>query len=126
MFLPVLGFLGISLLGWLVIGGAATAATTIYSAEVQKKEAEKAREAVTAAESRRQKLAELEAGEYVALTEKQMKIQAMQSQTKTLVELIDRQDQAAAPQIYTLPAAQKTNPLDRINAAIDDFIKGRG
>jgi len=124
MFMPVLGFLGIAL-GWWILAGVA-AATTVVSAEVQRKEASKARSAQVALEKKRQKQLELEAGEYVALTEKQMKIQAMQSQTKTLVELIDRQDQAAAPQIYTLPTAQKTNPLDRINAAIDDLIKGRG
>ena len=104
-----------------LIGAGAVAATT----EVQRREASKARSVAEAAERKRQQAIELEAGEYVELTEKQMKIQALQSQTRTLVELIDIQDGTAAPQIYTLPAAQSTDPLDRINAAIDDFIKGR-
>lgn len=112
--------------GWLALSVAAAAGTT---AIVQHQTAKSASKAQSAAQERAQDAArkqyELEAGEYQELTEKQMKIQAMQSQTRTLVELIDKQDQAAAPQVYTLPVPQSKDPIGRINAAIDDFIKGR-
>lgn len=103
-----------------IMGGSVAGATAV-TAEVQRKAASKAQ---SKAMEEQRKVRELEAGEYTELTEKQMKIQALTSQTRTLAELIDRED-GRTPQIYTLPSVQSTNPIDRINAAIDDFIKGR-
>ena len=113
--------------GWtaLAIGTGVTVAAVQRQQETKgaKKARSSARKRAGAAQERQRRFLELQAGEFDLITEKQMKIQAMQSQTKSLVELLDRQK--PAPRVLTLPTPRSTDPVLQINRAIDDFIKGR-
>ena len=64
-----------------------------------------------------------EAGEYQDINRQQMAIQAMTSQTQQLDQVLAAQSNP--PNILTLPSAESTDPLERINRAIDDFLKGK-
>lgn len=107
----------------LLIAGGVAAGTTIYAVEKQKSEGAKARRKAEQEKERERKWLEEQAGEYQEIGERQMAIQAMQAQTRTLADLLD-QDQPA-PRILTMPTTQSPDPMQRINRAIDDFVKGR-
>ncbi len=68
---------------------------------------------------------ELEAGEHwEELNREQMELQSQMSQIKLLSDVITSKRQGA-PRILQLPAAKTYTPAERMNAAIDDFLKRR-
>jgi len=108
---------------------AALIGATIYSVESSKsqtKKAIKSQEKQLAAQMAMQEEqleAEIElAGQQQTLTEKQMKLQVGQRQIEILANLFDEQDRTE-PEIYYLPTAEPTSPFERINLAIDDFVR---
>jgi len=62
------------------------------------------------------------AGQQYTLTEKQMELQMGQRQIEILASLFNEQDRTE-PEIYYLPAAEPSSPVERINLAIDDFVR---
>ncbi len=85
-----------------------------------KKAAKKQQTAIAAQQQR-----ELEAGEHwEELNREQMELQSQMSQIKLLSDVIKSKRQSAPP-ILQLPAAKTYTPAERINAAIDDFLKRR-
>lgn len=96
--------------------------TTMYAQSEQKKaQAAAEKKASKAAEAQR-KLLELQAGEYDEINKKQMAIQAYQGVTQNLSKLLAEQQE---PTVFTLPpTTENPAPLERINKAIDDWIKG--
>ena len=88
----------------------------------QPKAAESAQEKQIAAQKEMQgKQLEL-AGQRSVLTEKQMELQMGQRQIDLLSNLYLEQDRRE-PKIYTLPTAERTSPIERINSAISDFFR---
>jgi len=66
------------------------------------------------------------AGEHwETLSREEMVLQSQAHQMNTLVDLISA-EQEPATQILTLPPAKTEAPLDRLNQAIDDLIRGFG
>lgn len=115
-----------AVIGGVIAGpaGFVAGASLGYSSVQQKsaiKKAEKLQEKQIAAQ--REMLgrqAEL-AGQQYTLTEKQMQLQVGQRQIELLANLFTEQDRTE-PQIYTLPTAEPTSPIERINLAIEDFF----
>ena len=106
----------------LTIGAAV--GTAAYATETQRKAASKAR---SSAEKQRAAIAqrELGAGEHwEELNREQMELQRQMSQIKLLSDVITSKRQSA-PRVLQLPAAKTYTPVERINAAIDDFVKRR-
>lgn len=98
-----------------------TVGTTMYAAKQQEK-AQSAAE--KKAEAKRREAEEYAAGEYYDINLQQMNIQALQSQTQQLSDILTTTQQAE-PRIFTLPSAENPDALSRINKAIDDIVKGR-
>ncbi len=68
---------------------------------------------------------QLEAGEHWEdLNREQMELQSQMGQIKLLSDVITSKRQGA-PRILQLPAAKTYTPAERMNAAIDDFLKRR-
>jgi len=66
------------------------------------------------------------AGEHwETLTREQMVLQSQAHQMNTLADLITV-EQGPAMQILTLPPAKTESPLNRLNQAIDDLLRGFG
>ena len=104
---------------WMI---AALIGAQIYRTETAKSQAKKAESAAKKRQAK-QIEAELElAGQQRTLTEKQMQLQVGQRQIDILANLFDEQDRTE-PVIYTLPSAEPTSPIERINRAIDDFFR---
>ncbi|MBA7549155.1 hypothetical protein ES705_41628 [subsurface metagenome] len=110
------------------IGGSmgAVAGGSLGYSSVQRKgafeKAEKLQERGIAAQRESQlRQAEL-AGQQYTLTEKQMELQMGQRQIEHLADVYSRQDRTE-PTIYYLPTAEPTSPVERINRAIDDFLR---
>lgn len=116
----ILGFLGITLGAWFVIGLFTATAVTAYSAVQQTKAAKEGRKL----QEKQLSAAESQAGEYYELSEKQMELQSQQSSIDTLAKLIEDKKQSAAPQIFTLPPAREYGTMERMNQAIDDMLRG--
>lgn len=57
------------------------------------------------------------------ISEEQMQKVMKQREVDSLVDHYIEQDQQA-PRIYTLPTAEKSSPIDRINDAIHNLITG--
>ncbi len=116
--MPIIG------ISWLTAAAIAAVGTAIYtSVESQQrgKSAKKAASKQRAAISQR----ELQAGEHwEALNREQMELQSQMSQIKLLSDVITSKRQSA-PRILQLPAAKTYTPAERVNAAIDDFLKRR-
>jgi len=108
--------------GWLALGTVAAAGTGVYMAVESKQQAESAqKEAKKQAAAQQQR--ELEAGEHwEELNREQMELQSQMSQIKLLSDVITTRRQSE-PRILQLPAAKTYTPAERINAAIDDFLK---
>ncbi len=105
----------------LIIG--TMAGTAAYQADQQRKAQHEAEDKQSKAAAAAKREFELQAGEYDKIEASAMKLQALTSQTQSLVDVINAQNRT--PNVLTLPPAQSTSPIDRINRAIDDFIKGR-
>jgi len=54
------------------------------------------------------------------LTEQQMRTEMGRQRIQSLSNLLEESDK----QIYTLPTAEPTSPVERINRAIDNFLRG--
>ena len=111
-----------------VVAAVAKAAPAVAGAMIANKyasdqQAKSQEDAQKKTEKKQKALVEQQAGEYQAQTVTQMKMNALQSQTQTLAEILENQG-APEPRVFTLPPNQSTNPLDRINQAIDEWIKG--
>jgi uncharacterized protein YcfJ len=98
----------------MILGGAALGAM-IGGSIGQSQEAAKTKAAA-------KKAAAASAQGYADLTENQMKLSLVTSQTQNLVDAINATAQPGP--VYTLPSAQPTDPVTRINLAIDDMLKG--
>ena len=99
------------------------AGSAVAAKDQQRKAQHAAEDKVSKAAEQQRKLLELQAGEYDVIEKQAMKIQALTSQTDSLANILAQQG-TKQPTIFTLPGNESTNPIDRINSAIDDFIKG--
>jgi len=112
-----------------ILGTAATATTIIGAAGIGAMigssigQSQEAKAAQKAAEKKAKAAAAAGALAYQDLTENQMKLSLVTSQTQNIVDAINATSQPGP--VYTLPSAQPTDPFVRINLAIDDFLKGR-
>ena len=109
----------------LVVTAAAVGGGLMYaSTREQTKSAEKIAKQQRAAQQQGQ-LRQLEAGEYFEqLSREQMELQSQMSQIRLLSDVITSRRQAE-PRILQLPAAKTFTPVERINSAIDDFLRKR-
>lgn len=102
------------------VGGGLVYASTKEQTKSAEKEAKKQRAFIAGRELR-----QLEAGEYFEeLSREQMELQSQMGQIKLLSDVITSQRQAE-PRILQLPAAKTYTPVERINSAIDDFLRTR-
>ncbi len=106
------------------IGLLVTVGTAIYQSEQSRKQQSKAKD-----EARKQagnfRRDQLQAGEYwEELNLEQMELQSQMSQITLLSDILTNQ-RRDEPQIMTLPAAKTYTVTQRINMALDDYIKGR-
>ena len=111
----------------LIIAAATTTGAVVYQTQRAKQEASKQRKEVEAQRSKQEEMfqRELEAGEYFEeLRAEQMEMQSQSATIKTLSNLIEERRQPTAPQIVTLPAAKEYTPVEKINQAIDEFVRG--
>ncbi len=116
--------MGLETATWTAIAAVTAAATGTYMAVESTQQGKSARK-----EAKKQQAAQLQrqlqAGEYwEELNKEQMELQMQASQIRLLSDVIKSQKQVA-PQILQLPAAKTYTAGQRINSAIDDFIKGR-
>lgn len=101
-----------------VVGGIAaySAIETVTQTKSAQKEAKK--------QARAQAQREQEAGEYwQELNRQQMELQAQTSQMNLLANIIGNQPQKQSP-VLQLPPAKTYTPIERMNQAIDDWLKG--
>jgi len=110
-------------LGALLIAAIVTTGTVMYSTQQQKKKASESRKEQTEA-ARGQAI---QAGRQAAIANypisaEQMKMYIGQREIDNLVKKFDEQDRTE-PEIYTLPASEPTNPIERINQAIGDLFR---
>jgi hypothetical protein len=112
---------------------AVTAGAVAYSAIKSHKETKAASKAAKEEAEKQRKWQEemaqkeLEAGEYFEqLNMKQMELQAQSANISTLANLIAEQKKTASlpQQVFTLPAAKTSTPMERINQAIHEIFKG--
>ena len=102
------------------VGGGLMYASTKEQTKAAAKEGKKQRAVVAQREQR-----QLQAGEYFEeLSREQMELQSQMSQIKLLSDVITSKRQSE-PRVLQLPAAKTYTPAERINAAIDDFVKRR-
>lgn len=112
--------MGAALVPLLTVGAAV--GTAAYATETQRKAASKAQSSAEKQQAAAQQR-ELEAGEHwEELNREQMELQSQMSQIKLLSDVITTRRQSE-PRILQLPAAKTYTPAERINAAIDDFLK---
>ena len=121
-------------MGWMTWVGIAAAPFTggvslaLTAYDIQQGQQKKAQAAQEKAQGKVAALAkkqyELQAGDYAKQTAFEMKLNAAESQFQSLVDVIMNR-QATPPNIMNLSAAESPNPLDRINKAIDDLLKGK-
>ena len=104
---------------------AVAAGTAVYTVDQQRKAQHGAQDAAKKMQQR-QLQRDLEAGEYFEqINKKQMEMQAQSSTIKTLSNLLAERDaKASQPKVFELPAAKEYSVVDRINSAIDDFVRG--
>ncbi len=116
-----------AVIGFAIAGppGAVVGAGLGYSSLEQKKAAERAEsiqeKQIAAQREMQERQVEL-AGQQTTLTEKQMELQMGQRQIELLANLFSKQDRTE-PVIYTLPTAEPTSPVERINLAIEDLFR---
>ncbi len=102
------------------VGGGLMYAGTREQTKAAEKQAKKQRAFITQREQR-----QLQAGEYFEeLSREQMELQSQMSQIRLLSDVITSRRQAE-PRILQLPSAKTFTPVERINAAIDDFLQRR-
>jgi len=115
--------------GWTALAAVSAAGTGIYMAVESRSQAKAAK-----SEAKKQRMQQeaqfgrqLEAGEYYAeLSKEQMELQSQMSNINTLANILAERGRPTEPQVVTLPPAKTYKPAERINQAIDDFIKGFG
>jgi len=112
-----------------IIAAAITTGGVMIAQKQAKDAAEKQqKKQIQAAAAMQAKQLEFEtlAGEHwETLSREEMVLQSQAHQMNTLVDLISA-EQEPATQILTLPPAKTEAPLDRLNQAIDDLIRGFG
>ena len=106
----------------IAVAAVVVASSAVVSKQMGDSQREKAKKEASKAAEAAKKQFELQAGEYDEINKKQMAVNALQSQTANLSKLLIAEN--SPPRILTLPSAESTAPLDRINRAIDDWIKG--
>ncbi len=109
----------------LIIAAALGTGTAVYMSDQQRKAQHGAQDEAKKMQQR-QLQRDLEAGEYFEqINKKQMEMQAQSSTIKTLSNLLAERDaKASQPKVFELPAAKEYSVVDRINSAIDDFVRG--
>lgn len=113
--------------GWTALAAVATVGVVTYTAVEQKSQAKKAKSEAKKGRllaERQQGFYEMQAGEYYELTGQQMELQSQMSTIKTLSTILEERGRPQEPLVVTLPAAKEYSTVDRINQAIDDFVKG--
>ena len=109
---------------WTAIGAVTAAATRTYVAIESTQQAKSARKEGKKQQATLQQR-QLQAGEYwEELNREQMELQSQASQIKLLSDVITSKRQNET-EILRLPAAKTYTTAERINSAIDDFVKGR-
>ena len=111
-----------------LVGGAVAGGASYLVGKEQSKTAKgiaKKQQAAVAQQRADAEQRELEAGEHwEELSREQMELQSQMSQIKLLSDVITTKRQSE-PVVLQLPAAKTYTPAERINAAIDDFLKRR-
>lgn len=111
-------------LGALILGAAATIVPMVLAKQSAKKaqsQSEKAGQA--AAEEQAKAAARARAVANAPISAEQMQKVIQQRELDNLVDVYATQDQQGH-RVYTLPTAQPSSPVVRINNAIHDFITG--
>lgn len=107
----------------LLIGAILTTGTVLYQTQAAKKQSSRQRKREEAAAKSQ---AEFAGGQRAIanapISAEQMKMVMGQRKIENLVDKFYEQDQTE-PEIYTLPTAEPTSPVERINRAIDDFFR---
>lgn len=115
-------------ISWLTSGVVTTIATIVGSVMYQKSQAEKAQSqsrkaGQAAAEEQAKAAARARAVANAPISAEQMQKVIQQRELSSLVDQYATQDQRG-PRIHTLPTAQPSSAVVRINNAIHDFITG--
>ncbi len=113
----------------LITAGAVAGGQMITQRQAEKAAEKRQKKQIQAAQAAQAKQLGFEtlAGEHwETLSKEQMILQSQAHQMNTLVDLISAEQEPAATQILTLPPAKTEAPLDRLNQAIDDLIRGFG
>jgi len=117
---PVLA--AITWLGMLLIGAIITTGTVMYQTQQVKKQTSKQRkEQEAAARSQAEQAGRQRAIAGAPISAAQMEMVMGQRKIENLVDKFYEQDRTE-PEIYTLPTAEPTSPIERINQAIEDFF----
>lgn len=110
-------------LGMLIIGAMITTGTIMYQTQAAKKTVSRQRKEQEAAAKAQAELAGQQRAIVGApISAEQMKMVMGQREIESLVDKFYEQDRTE-PEIYTLPTAQPTSPVERINLAIEDFFR---
>ena len=106
----------------LLIGAILTIVSTMIQAPAAKKQESRQRKKQQAAAEAQARLAgQQRAISHAPISAVQMEMVISQREIENIVDKFIEQDQTE-PEIYTLPAAEPTSPIERINLAIEDFF----
>lgn len=103
----------------LIIGAVISVGTVIYQTQQVKKRTKK-QEAAAKAQAEAAGQQRAIAGAPISAT--QMKMVMGQRQIENLVQKFYEQDRTE-PEIYTLPTAEPTSPVERFNRALEDLFR---
>ena len=107
----------------LLIAAIVTTGTVMYQTQAVKKQSSRQRkEQEAAARSQAEFAGQQRAITGAPISAEQMKMVMGQREIENLVDKFYEQDRTE-PEIYTLPAAEPTSPVERINLAISDFFR---
>ena len=119
--LAVVTFLGIALGYWLLAG--VTVGTMMYSRQQAKSTASKQRKKQeAAAKAQAEAAGRQRAIQQAPISAGQMEMVMGAEKIESLLDKFDEQDHTEQV-IYTLPTAEPTSPVERINRAISDFFR---
>ena len=97
--------------------------TMMYQRQSAKSAASKQRKSQqAAAEAQAKSAGRQRAIGSVPISAAQMEMVISQREVENIVDKFTEQDQTE-PEIYTLPAIERTSPIERINLAIEDFFR---
>lgn len=116
-------FFGLEIvLGHLIMAGLATAGTIMLQRQQVKSTTSRQRkEQEAAAKAQAEQAGKQRAIANAPISPEQMRMVIGQRQIDNLISKFSEQDQTE-PEIYTLPAAEPTSPIERINRAIGDLF----